>query len=154
MNIWPVIKAPIAVQLNRIAFTLYAAFFGACSWRIHRFAAVEGMAIFLCMFLFSVLGLISSFIRARRSRWIMAALDLLIPGIVFIGMCLMEWSRPEGWVDWLFSALVALVVWFGIPLSLALSLFKDICNIRFDKRMSLVFEIRSAQTCIDYFKKS
>jgi peptidoglycan/LPS O-acetylase OafA/YrhL len=152
LEIWPVIKAPVAVQLNRIAFALYAAFLGSFLWRIHHTASMEGTAIFLCMFLFSVLGLVSSCIRARRSRWIMAAVGLLIPGIVFIGMCLMEWSRPEGWLEWLFSGLFALVIWFGIPIVLALSLFKDIHSISTDKKQGLMGEIRSAQSCIEYFQ--
>jgi hypothetical protein len=154
MSIWPVIKAPIAVQLNRIAFALYAAVFGSALWRFHHTATVEGTAILLCMFYSSVLGLISSCIRARRSRWIMAALVLLIPGIVFIGMCFMEWSRPEGWLDWLFSGLFGLVGWFGIPIALALSLFKNLHNISFDKMRGILIDIRSNQFATEYFKGS
>lgn len=153
MSILPVIKAPIAVQLNRIAFALYTAIFGLVLWRFRQIASVEGMAIFLCMFLFSVQGLVSSCIRARRSRWIMAVLGLLIPGLVFIMMCSL-WSRPDGWLDWLLSGFCALVTWFGVPIMLALALFKRICSISLDKKQGLAVDIRSAQSCSEYFKGS
>jgi len=151
MSIRPVIKAPIAVQLNRIAFALYAGFFGSFLWRVHKNASVEGTAIFLGMIFFCVLGLFYSFIRARRSRWIMAVLGLLIPGLVFASLCFLEFSRPEGLADWFLSVLAALVYWFAIPIMLSLTLFKSIYNISFEKR-GLVVDIRSAQKCLDYFK--
>jgi amino acid transporter len=153
MNIWPVIKAPIAVQLNRIAFALYVGFFGSFLWRVHSIASVEGTAIFLGMIFFCVPGLFYSFVRARRSRWIMAALGLLIPGLVFTSMCLLEFSRPEGLSDWFLFVLAALVYWFAIPIMLALLLFKSIYNISFEKR-GLVVDIGSAQKCLEYFTRA
>jgi len=38
------------------------------------------------MIFLGVLGLFYSCVRARRSRWIMAVLGLLIPGLVFTMM--------------------------------------------------------------------
>ena len=153
MSIWPVIKAPIAVQLNRIAFAVYAVFFGWALWRFRHIASVKGTAIFLGMIFLSVLGLFDSCIRARRSRWIMAMLVLLIPGIFFIGLCLTVWSRPEVWLDWLLNGLVAIFVWFGIPITLALSLFMRLYKISSEKR-GLAVDIRQSQKCIEYFKGS
>jgi len=37
---------------------------------------------------------------------------------------LMEFSRPAWW-EWPFDILFVLVVWFGIPILLAVSLFRD-----------------------------
>jgi hypothetical protein len=151
MNNGLVIKAPVAVNLNRAAFAVYAAFFGWALWRFRHTASLEGTAIFLSMFFGSILGLVSSGVRARRSRWIMAALGILIPGAVFVGMCCMEWSRPEGWFDWLWSTLFALVVWFGIPIMLCLSLFMDIHGISSDKKSGFAVEVRFSKVCAEHF---
>ena len=109
-------------------------------WDIHRTASVQAAAFFLVMVLLSVLGFVTSCIRARRSRWIMAALDLLLSGLVFILMCLMEFSRPVGFSDWILSGMIVLLGWFGIPILLALSFFKNIQNVSFVGK-NLNFEI-------------
>ena len=142
-------RAPIAVQLNRIAFALYAGIFGSYLWRVHNIASVEGTAIFLAMMFFCVLGLFYSFIRARRSRWIMAVLGLLIPGLVFASMCFLEFSRPEGLWDWFQSVLIALFFWFGVPIMLALSLFWKISFS--SKKRYLAAEINPSRKCAEYF---
>ncbi len=71
----------------------------------------------------------------------MAVLVLLIPGIVFIGMSFMEFSRPEGWLDWLLEGFFAFIVWFSIPLMLALSLFMTIKNMSSDKSGELLLKL-------------
>jgi peptidoglycan/LPS O-acetylase OafA/YrhL len=149
MNIWPVIKAPIAVQLNRIAFAIYTIFFGSYLWRVHRFASVEGTAIFLGMIFLSVLGLFYSCIRARRARWVMAVLVVLIPGLVITAMCLMEFSRPDGWLDWLMAGVFVFVGWLGVPILLALSLFTNISIASGKKSLALEFKI--SRESIAYF---
>jgi hypothetical protein len=151
MNIGPVIKAPIAVQLNRIAFAIYAGFFASPLWRYRHVASGEGAAILLGMVFLSVLGHFYSCIRARRSRWIMAVLGLLIPGIFWTGMCLMEFSSPEGFWDWLLQGLFALFAWFSIPISLALSLFTSIHRVSFDKKLALDVHIGASQNYLEYF---
>jgi hypothetical protein len=154
MSIWPVIKAPIAVQLNRIAFATYAGFFGYGLWRFRHTASVMGTATFLGMFFLSLFGLFYSCVRARRARWIMAVLGLLIPGLVFVGMCCMEWSRPEGWWEWLFTGLYALAVWFGIPIMLAVSLFLKLLKISVNKKLTISVNISADQMATDFFKES
>jgi peptidoglycan/LPS O-acetylase OafA/YrhL len=149
MNMWPVIKAPVAVQLNRIAFAIYTAVFGSYLWRVHRIASVEGTAIFLGMIFLSVLGLFYSCVRARRSRWIMAVLVVLIPGLVFTSTCLLAFTRPEGWTDWLVAVLTALLYWFATPILLALSLFKNF-YITF-RKLDMVVEFRPARKSNEYF---
>jgi hypothetical protein len=154
MNIWPIIKAPVAVQLNRTAFGIYVVVFGSVLWHFHGIASVEGTAIFLCMFLASVFGVISSCIRAPRSRWIISLLVLLIPTIVFVGVSLTEFSAPEGWLDWLATGFCVFAIWFSIPIMLALSLFISIGSIAFDQKHSLVVDVRSSGSCEEYFRSS
>ena len=152
MNIRPVIKAPVAVQLNRIAFAIYTWFFASFLWSVRRAASVEGTAFFLGMIFLSVLGLFYSCIRARRSRWIMTVLVILIPGLVIASTCLLEFSRPEGWWDWLTAVLIVFFCWLGVPILLALSLFKNI-YITF-RKLDMVVEFRPARKSIEYFTGS
>jgi multisubunit Na+/H+ antiporter MnhB subunit len=124
MSISSVIKAPLGVQLNRIAFALYAALFLWPLWQDHHTISPVGLMSFVSLLFVSLLGLFFSCVRAPHSRWILALLGILIPAIVFIAMCLTVWSRPQAWWDWLLSMLTALA-WFAIPIALAVSLFKD-----------------------------
>ena len=124
MSILPLIKAPLGVQLNRVAFTIYAAFFAWPLWSFRHTASVSGLVIFSGFVFCSLLGLGYTFIRVRRSRWILAVLGLVIPAVFWSGMSLMEFSRPAWW-EWPFDILFVLVVWFGIPILLAVSLFRD-----------------------------
>jgi hypothetical protein len=119
-----VIKAPLGVWLNRIAFTIYAIFFAWPLWNFRHTISVSGLVIFISFELCSLLGLSYSFIRLRRSRWILATFGLLIPAAFWTSMCLMEFSKPAWW-EWPFDIVFALVVWFGFPLLFAVSLFKD-----------------------------
>lgn len=119
-----VIKAPLGVQLNRLAFLLYAIFFAWPLWCFRHTISVSGLVIFSSFVFCSLLGLGYSFIRVGRSRWILAVLGLVIPIVFWTSMCLMEFSRPAWW-EWPFGAMFALVVWFGIPIMLAVSLFRD-----------------------------
>jgi hypothetical protein len=62
----------------------------------------------------------------------------------------MEFSRPEGLLDWLLGGCVFLFVWLGIPILLALSLFVSIHRISFDK-LALTVESGASQNCLEYF---
>ena len=120
MNISPLIKAPLAVQLNRAAFMIFAAFFAwpLCAYR--HTISVSGCIIFGSFILCSLLGFGYTFIRIRRSRWILTLFGLLIPAAFWTLMCLVVFRRPAWW-EWPF----ALMLWIGIPVFLAVSLFKD-----------------------------
>lgn len=120
MFISSLIKAPLAVQLNRVAFMIYAAFFAwpLCAYR--HTISVSGCIIFGSFILCSLLGFGYTFIRIPRSRWILTLFGIVIPAAFWTLMCLMIFSRPVWW-EWPF----ALVIWFGIPISLAVSLFTD-----------------------------
>jgi hypothetical protein len=96
------------------------------------------------MIFLSVLGLFYSFVRARRSRWIMAVLVVLIPGLVIATICHLEFSRPEGWWDWLTAALIVVGLWLSVPIILALSLFSD-TSVSFRKK-SLDVEIKFSRS--------
>ena len=124
MKVLPLINAPLAVQLNRVAFAIYAILFAwpLCMFR-HSISA-PGSAIFSGFVFCSLLGLGYTFVRVRRSRWILAVLGLVIPGVLWTSMYLMEFSRPAWW-EWPFDILFALVVCFGFPILLAVSLFGD-----------------------------
>jgi hypothetical protein len=119
MSILSIIKAPHGVQLNRIAFTLYAIFFAWPIWRFRHTITFHGLLIFESFIFCSLLGLFYSCIRARRSRWILAVLDLLMAA-VFWSLMLPAFSRPAWW-EWS----LALVMWFSIPAALVALLFRD-----------------------------
>jgi hypothetical protein len=120
MTISPLIKAPLAVQLNRSAFIIYAAFFAWPLWAYRYTISASGCVIFGCFILCSLLGFGYTFIRIRRSRWILTLFGLLIPAAFWTLMCLIVFSRPAWW-EWPF----VLILWFCIPIFLAVSLFKD-----------------------------
>ncbi|MGA2788118.1 MAG: hypothetical protein ABSF60_11380 [Verrucomicrobiota bacterium] len=120
----PVIKAPLAVQLNRVVFTIYAVLFGWPMWSFRHFMVLSGWVIFSSFVFCSLLGFAYTFIRVRRSRWILTVLGLLIPAAFWTFMCLMEFSRPAWW-EWPLDIIFMLVVWFGYPILLAVSLFRD-----------------------------
>jgi len=122
MNILRVIKAPLGVQLNRTAFLIYGLVFSWPIWRWGHTIAVSGHLIFEGFIFCSLLGLFYSCICARRSRWILAVLGILIPA-VFWCLMLPEFSRPAWW-EWPFDVVLVLVVWMGIPILLVTSLFR------------------------------
>ncbi len=124
MSIVPLIKAPVGVQLNRVAFAIYAFFFSWPMWSLRDVMVLSGWAILGSFVFCALLGFACTFIRLRRSRWILAVLGLAIPAAFWTGMCILEFSRPEWW-EWPFVIVVALVVWMGLPIALAASLFLD-----------------------------
>src|SRR5690348_524375 len=124
MTISPLIKVPAAVQLNRAAFTVYAAFFARPLWASRQTISAFGLIIFGSFVICSLLGFGYTFIRLPRARWVLTIFGLLIPTVFWTLMCLMEFSRPAWW-EWPFDILPALVAWLGIPIVLAVSLFRD-----------------------------
>jgi hypothetical protein len=120
MGILSVIKAPVGVQLNRVAFLLYAIFFAWPLWCFRHTASLEGSFILASFVFCSLLGLGYSFVRISRSRWILAVLGLSIPTAFWTSMCMMVFSRPAWW-EWP----LVVPMWFSIPVALAVSLFRD-----------------------------
>jgi len=123
MSILPIIKAPLGVQLNRLAFAIYAVFFGWPMWSFRHKMVLSGWVIFSSFVFCSLLGFAYTFIRFRRARWILAVLGLLIPAVFWASMCSM-FSRPAWW-EWPLVVVLVLVVWMGIPIVLVVSLFRD-----------------------------
>src|SRR6266516_8016613 len=113
-------RAPLGVQLNRAAFLLYAVLFTWPLWVFRHIISAQGLLILGSFVLCSWLGFGYSFVRNRRSRWVLATLGLLIPAGFWASMCLLIFSRPAWW-EWPF----ALFVRFAIPVPLAVSLFRD-----------------------------
>lgn len=124
MSISPLIKAPLGVQLNRIAFGIYATFFGWPMWLTRHFMILSGFVIFGSFVFCSLLGFAYTFIRLPRSRWVLAILGLAIPAAFWTSMCITVFSTPVGW-EWPFFILFALIVWLGLSAVLAALLFKD-----------------------------
>lgn len=125
MSVWPVMNAPGVVQIYRLGFAAFGCYLGVFVFRTRQIGALDGLLILDCLFFCSLLGLVYSFIRAPRSRWVVAISGVVIPIAVFAGMCLMVWSRPTAWWDWVLSALLGGAVWFGAPIGFAVALFKD-----------------------------
>jgi len=124
MSILPIIKAPLAVQFYRVAFAVCAIYFGSFVWQERRIGSFVGLLELQAFTFFSLLGLVYTCVRARRSRWILASLGILIPAVVLIGMSFMILSRPEAWWDWLLC-LIEIVALFAIPVTFAMVLFRD-----------------------------
>jgi|GEM_PF-3674706 hypothetical protein len=124
MKIWLTFKAPLGVQLNRLAFILYALFFFWPVWKSRHTASVSGTVLLLIMVFFSLLGLFYTSVRALHSKWILAILGILIPAVFWSSMCLLEFSRPEEWWEWPLDLLMV-GAWFAIPIALAMILFRD-----------------------------
>jgi peptidoglycan/LPS O-acetylase OafA/YrhL len=120
MSILPVIKAPLAVQLYRIAFAVCVIYFGSLVWRERRIGSFVGLLELQTFTFFSLLGLIYTCIRARRSRWILAVLGILIPAVILAAMLWVVFSHPAWW-EWPFLVLM----FFTVPVTLAVSLFRD-----------------------------
>ena len=120
MIISRIMRAPLGVQINRAAFLLYAVLFAFPLWRFRHTTPTQGILIFGCFVFCSLLGLGYSFVRIPRARWVLAALDLVIPAVFWASMCLLVFSRPVWW-EWP----LALLLWFTIPVALAVLLFTD-----------------------------
>jgi len=123
MSVLQVIKAPLGVQLNRAAFLIYAAFFSWPWWHFRHTIVASGLVIFGSFIFCSLLGFGYSFIRMRRSRWILAVLGIAIPA-AFWTLMIPEFSRPAWWELPLDIVLVS-VIWMGIPIMLVVALFRD-----------------------------
>jgi len=106
--------------MNRAAFMLYGIFFAWPLWSFRHSISVSGLLIFGGFVFCSLLGFGYSFVRNPRSRWVLAALGLLIPVAFWTSMCLLVFRRSAWW-EWL----CVLPVWLGIPATLAVSLFTD-----------------------------
>src|ERR1035438_4384773 len=97
MSILSVIRAPLGVYLNRVAFLLYAVLFAWPLLHLGPIASLRGLVIFSSFELCSLMGLGYSFVRVPRSRWILAILGLAIPAVFWTSMCWTEFSRPAWW---------------------------------------------------------
>jgi hypothetical protein len=93
-------------------------------WSFRHSISISGLVIFTSFVFCSLLGLGYTFIRVRRSRWILSVLGLVIPAVFWASMCLMEFSRPAWW-EWPFDILFAPVLWFGFPIMFVAALFRD-----------------------------
>lgn len=122
MKIWPIINAPLVVQLNRTVFAIYATFFIWIMWETHRTASPKGWITFFSFLFFSIVGIFYSCVRARRSQWIMSVIVILIPSIVVAEMFYMEIFSTPAWWEWLLLPLNPI---FSVPAVFAISLFKD-----------------------------
>ena len=122
---WQIIKAPLAVQISRIALSLYAGFFIWPFWEFRHTISKEGIAVFGCFLFLSLFGIFYSCVCARHSRWVMSAIMISIPAIVLEEMCRMKiFSTPQTWWEWLLEPL-PLFVWFAFPATFSYLLFKD-----------------------------
>src|SRR4051812_2289917 len=94
MSLDQIMRAPLGVQLNRVAFLLYAIFFTWPLWSFRHSISVRGLFIFGGFVFCGLLGFGYTFVRVPRSRWVLAILGLLIPAAFWFSMCLLVFSRP------------------------------------------------------------
>ena len=118
----PIIKAPLAIQLFRCLFIVCLIYFGSLFWEYRHGNSLVGKLIIGSFPSCGLLGLIFSCVRLPWSRWVLALLGILIPGItlgtIYLGLPF------QGWLD----ALCGLILWcliVSVPITLALVLFKD-----------------------------
>ena len=119
MSILPVIKAPLAVQLYRVAFAAFAVYVGSFVWHFRRSGSVEGLLELEGFIFFNLLGFVYTFVRARRSQWVLAILGILIPAVFLAVMFWLEFSWPAWW-EWP----IIFLIYFTVPVTLAVSLFR------------------------------
>jgi hypothetical protein len=122
MNILPIIKAPLAVQVYRCFFAACLVYFGSFIRLLHHDCPPSGILVLTGFPSCSLVGMLATCIRVSLSRWILAILGFLIPGVVF--GALLFWSYHAGWWDWLFGALFGLLL-LGLPACGAFALFRD-----------------------------
>jgi len=114
-----IIKVPLGVQLNRMAFALCAVVFAWLIWHFRHDIGLKGWLMFGSFIFCSLLGLIYSCVRARWSRLVLVILDLLIPLLFWV--CF--FAPPPHWWQWLIQ-IPAFCIPFIIPALLAWTLFK------------------------------
>jgi hypothetical protein len=117
MKFLPVIKAPFVVQASRIVFALYAALFVPLFFMVH--VGIDGF-YFLIMALCSLLGIVCSCVRTRRSQLILAVLCILIPPLIWLSMLLVIFNSK---IWWLWP--LVLFTWLATSVGLALFLLKN-----------------------------
>ena len=122
MRISQIIKAPLAVQIYRCFFTACLVYFGSFLRLLHHGSPLSGVLVLAGFPFCSLVGLVATCIRVSWSRWILAALGILIPAVVF--GALMFLSYHAGWWDWLFGVVFCLAL-LGVPTCGAFALFKD-----------------------------
>jgi len=120
MSILPVIKAPLAVQLYRFGFAACTYYVGSYVWRFHRTGSFDGLLEMQGYTFLNLLGFIYTFVRARRSQWVLAILGILIPAVALAVMLWLVFSWPAWW-EWP----IILPFIFTMPVILAVSLFRD-----------------------------
>lgn len=120
MSIYPVIKAPFVVQLYRVAFVACAFYVGSFVWRFHVTGAILGLTEMQGFVFLNLLGFFYTFVRARRSRWVLAILGILIPSVALGVMLRFVFTWPEWW-EWPLDLLFI----FTMPVTFAVLLFSD-----------------------------
>jgi hypothetical protein len=122
MSILTSIKAPLTVQLYRCFFRVGLLYFSSFLHLLHRGSPLSGILILTGFPSCCLVGLLATFIRIPLSRWILAMLGVLIPGVAFGALFLFQ--PNNGWVDGVWGVMLWLAI-VGVPLSMGWNLFKD-----------------------------
>jgi hypothetical protein len=134
MSVVSIIKAPWPVQLYRCLFTVSLVYFGSFLRLLHHGSPLSGIVVIAGFPIFSLIGLIAACMPIRVSRWIMAILGVLIPGVAFGGLFFFV-LPDQGWFDRLF-AFVFLFLILGVTVPWAYALFKDKKTVEYFGRRS------------------
>ena len=108
----------LPVWLHRIVYLVLAYYSVSFLWRSHTFAVLSGLIIFSALSVIFILCFVLTFKLSASARVIIAAVDVLIPVLLFGAMMMLHIMRSEGLLD-----LLILPIMPGIPIIFALSLF-------------------------------
>lgn len=117
------IKAPWAVQLYRCLFIATIVYFGSFLWKFRHGTYIPGLLIIGSFPFCGLLGFVFTCVRVSLSRWILAVIGILIPGVAF-GALFFGGLPNQGW----FNELWGILIWSSIvlqPVIWAWALFKD-----------------------------
>lgn len=112
---------PLAVQACRLALGLYSAGLLWAIWDSRSSATISGVITLGTPASLSLLALVYSFRKTRLSRWLLAAVVLLVPVSFWSTSLLLGIFTWPSWWEWP----LVLPVMLGLPAAIAIGLFLD-----------------------------
>ena len=114
-------KAPLLVQVCRLAFGLYAASMLWPMWSSRRSIAGSGIVTLGAFAVLSLLALICSVGRTKQCRWVVAVVIVLVPLAFWSSALALRVFTWPSWWEW--PLVIPLTL--GLPLAVAVGLFRN-----------------------------